>query len=245
MFNTKIPLYGIIIIISIILGLINIYIRTKKFEFTKEERMAIILYIIIGVFFGSKLLTFILNFKKYNGFFDITKVGLSSYGGLIAMILMMLLFAIQFKKDKMTMLYIICSSVPLMYGIGKIGCFVAGCCYGIEYSGPLHIVYNYSLSAPKGVALFPVQICESITFLLIYLFIVKMENKLSKEYLVSCTFILGGLCKFIWDFFRYNPTNNLFTPNKIISLFFIILGFIIYIYYRFINKKNKVTKVSK
>ena len=44
-----------------------------------------------------------------------------------------------------------------MYSIGKIGCLLVGCCYGIEYSGPFSIVYNYSYSDIVGVRLFPIQ----------------------------------------------------------------------------------------
>ena len=57
-----------------------------------------------------------------------------------------------------------------MYAVGKIGCFFAGCCYGIEYNGFLNVTYNYSAIAPKGISLFPIQLLESIVFLIIFLY---------------------------------------------------------------------------
>ena len=60
--------------------------------------------------------------------------------------------------------------LPLLYAVGKIGCFIAGCCYGIEYYGIGNVVYNY---VPKseiiGLHLFPIQIVESIVFFLIFI----------------------------------------------------------------------------
>ena len=70
-----------------------------------------------------------------------------------------------------------------MYAIGKIGCFLVGCCYGIKYSGIFSVVYNYSLHAPVGVSLFPIQLVESIVFLLIFIYMLnkKLQNKFNTQ----------------------------------------------------------------
>ncbi|MEY8318756.1 prolipoprotein diacylglyceryl transferase family protein [Oscillospiraceae bacterium 50-58] len=39
-------------------------------------------------------------------------------------------------------------SLPLVHGFGRIGCALAGCCYGIPYSGPFALTYHNSIAAP-------------------------------------------------------------------------------------------------
>ena len=113
-----------------------------------------------------------------------------------------------------------------MYGISKIGCFLAGCCYGIKYNGPLSITYKYSLSAPKNISLLPIQIIETITFILIYLYISKKKKE--NKNIIGITLLLCGLSKFLLDYLRMNHIDKILTVNQIVSIPFIIIGLILY-----------------
>lgn len=135
MFDTRIPLYGIFIILALIFGLIVIYKNTKLLNFKKEEVMGLLIYIILGAIFGAKYFKFFTNYERYNKIFEFYKIGFSSYGAVIGIIIMLFLFSIQYKKSFKKLIYISIPAIPLMYSVGKIGCFLAGCCYGIEYSG--------------------------------------------------------------------------------------------------------------
>ena len=117
-------------------------------------------------------------------------------------------------------------AIPLMYGISKIGCFLAGCCYGIKYNGPLSITYKYSLSAPKNISLLPIQIIETITFILIYLYISKKKKE--NKNIIGITLLLCGLSKFLLDYLRMNHIDKILTVNQIVSIPFIIIGLILY-----------------
>ena len=106
MFNTKISLYGIVMILSIIIGLIVVYIYAKKEKFTKEELMVFIIFIGLGTIYGAKYYTFFTNPNKYNGHFDFIRVGQSSYGALIGILLMLFLYSKLCKKSYKDLLYI-------------------------------------------------------------------------------------------------------------------------------------------
>lgn len=223
MFKTTIPIYAICIILSLIVGLIGIYINLKKSDLKKEESLGLIIYIILGTIYGAKLFTIITNLDK--GVIKFQEAGLSSYGAVIGIILMMILFGIQFKKKISDLLYIVVPVIPLMYAIGKIGCFLVGCCYGVEYSGPFNVVYNYSLDAPKGIHLFPIQLVETIVFTIIFLIINKIDKKNKRIYL---TFIICAISKFILDFLRFREISKILSINQIVSIIFLILGIICY-----------------
>ena len=186
MFQTNFSFYGLFIILAIICGLVIVYMNLKFLKFKKEETIGLLLYIALGCIFGAKYYTYFVNYQKYNGFFNFIRVGLSSYGAVIGILFMLLLFSKQYKKNFKDLLCILLPAIPFMYAVGKIGCFFAGCCYGIEYNGFLNVTYNYSAIAPKGMSLFPIQLLESIVFLIIFLYVnqrmtQKIQAKINKS----------------------------------------------------------------
>ena len=233
MFDTRIPLYGIFIIIAILCGLLVIYRNANYLNMKKEETFGLLLYIALGAVFGAKYFTFFTNFSKYNGMFEFSKIGLSSYGAIMGILILLFLFSKQYKKKFKDLVYVISPAIPLMYGIGKIGCFLAGCCYGIEYNGPLRVIYKYSYSAPNGVGLFPVQLLEAIVFILIFIHIFY-RSKIVKEKIIPQTFIFCGIAKFLLDYLRVSHFEKVFTLNQIVSLFFVFIGL-----YLLFNDKKK------
>lgn len=116
-------------------------------------------------------------------------------------------------------------SIPLMYAIGKIGCFITGCCYGIEYNGIGNIIYKYSLDAPQNVPLFPIQILETIIFFIIFMYIINktLKNKFNWNSLGK-SFILCGIAKFSLDFLRASHNNKILSLNQYVSILFILIG---------------------
>ena len=226
MINTKIPVYGIFVVTGILSGLYIIYKKVKTLNYKKEENYGLILYILLGTLFGAKYFTLLTNFNKYKDNIDFNKIGLSSYGAAIGILILLIIFAKQYKKNFKELINNILPAIPLMYGISKIGCFLAGCCYGIKYNGPLSITYKYSLSAPKNISLFPIQIIETITFILIYLYISKKKKE--NKNIISITLLFCGLAKFLLDYLRINHIGKILTINQIVSIPFIITGLILY-----------------
>jgi phosphatidylglycerol:prolipoprotein diacylglycerol transferase len=236
MINTSINLYGSMLLLAIISNVVVIIILSKKYSFSKMEVVSMLIYENIGIVTGGKIFTYITNYKEYNGQFDFLQLGFSSYGGLIGALLFLILFSFQFKKNLKVILYIFMTPIPLIYSIGKIGCFLVGCCHGIEYSGIGSVTYNYSRVVSSNVSFFPVQILETIAFLLIfiYLFCKNVKGKFNIK-ILGIGFILSGIAKFFLDFFRISHIGKIFSLNQIISLLFIIIGL-------YLCLKNKIKK---
>lgn len=221
MFDIKINLYGLMIILSLIANIIAEIFLLKRTDIISEEKTALIALESIGVIIGAILLhNFeIGNFKLYKQI----SLGLSSYGALIGAILMMLLYCLVFKRNVLEMGKYLLMPIPLMYGIGKLGCFFAGCCHGIEYNGPLSIVYNYSKLAEAGVHYFPIQLVESIVFILIFIILIilykKNYSKITEIELITCAF-----SKFALEYLRISHVDVVISTTQIISIVFFLLG---------------------
>jgi prolipoprotein diacylglyceryltransferase len=219
------PFYGIIILISLTIGLFYIFRMLKK-EGIKDKNiyLYILLYGSFAFIFG-KLYTMVSS-NEYN----LLKAGLSSYGGLIGVILATIIFELILPTNKKLIKYSIIS-LPLTYGIAKIGCFIAGCCYGIPYNGLFNVVYKDGLNIP----LFPIQITETIVFIIIFIICNKLRNNKNIIYITSCISIIA---KFLLDFLRYEHINKIISSNQIFSIIILLVLIIIFI----INKNKKKTR---
>lgn len=221
MFQTKIPLYGICILISFIFGLGVIFIHSKELKISLEYRFYLIFLAFFGGICGAKYYTYFTNLDQYQNHFNFFQIGFSSLGAVIGILIMMYFYSRMLKIKYEKMLEVVLPSIPLMYAIGKIGCFLAGCCYGIEYHGLFSIVYHYSIEAPNGISLFPVQIFETIVFLILYIIIEWMHIRNVGVIMTSC-----GVCKFVLDFLRHGRTSFL-TINQVVCFIFILIGIVI------------------
>ena len=224
MIHTNIPLYGIMILFSLFINIIIVMFIYKKYYFSEDEIIGALIYENIGIIFGAKLLTYMQNYNLYSKF-DFFSLGLSSYGAFIGAMISLFIFSLQFKKPLKNILFTFIQPIPLMYAIGKIGCFLAGCCYGIEYTGIGNIIYKYSKVAPNNIHLFPVQIAETFAFTIIFIYMIKkfIKNQFNWKTL-GISFILCGLTKFCLDYFRASHINTLLSLNQLISLIFILIG---------------------
>ena len=107
------------------------------------------------------------------------------------------------KKETGKWLDIIIFGVLAGHSIGRIGCFLEGCCYGITTNLPWAIK-NPSLR--DNLLRHPIQLYESLCYLLIFLLLYfyskKMKLKNGSLFLIGVA--LHSLARFIIEYFRYN-----------------------------------------
>ena len=219
--------YPSMIVLSMVLNVLLVLLISRKFNYPFYEVVSMIVIDTLGIIFGGILYTYI--------FFD--SFGFSSLGGMFGGLLTLLIYSILLKKNFKYILILFMPSIPLMYAIGKIGCFVAGCCYGIPYDGIGHVVYVNSKVALLNTPLFPIQIVESFVFFMIFIYVISryMKNLFSIKLIVK-EIIVCSIAKILLDFFRYDHVTKFITTNQIMCLVFIIVS-CIYLY--FLKKRVK------
>ena len=217
------PFYGIIIVLSVFIGMFYIYLCLKKDGYQSSQ---ILLYFIMYV-------TYAFTFGKMYTFFvsgggNLFEAGLSAYGGLIGVVVASIIFEKIFPSNGSIIKYSILS-LPLVYGISKIACFVAGCCGGIPYNGIFKVKYIDLLNIWQ----FPIQLVETITFLLIFFICHLLRKNKNINYIVL---IFASIFKFLLDFLRYDHVNVLITKNQIFSIILLLITIVLYIKNRINNK---------
>ena len=122
-------------------------------------------------------------------------------------------------------------SIALAQGFGRIGCFLAGCCYGKETSGPLAVTFTNSDFAPNNVALIPTQIYSGIldfAHFLLLLYVAK--HKKADGQVAACYLIFYSIGRFVIEFFRGDIERGsvgVLSTSQFISIFTTVAGIIL------------------
>lgn len=218
------PIYEVLIYLSIIIGAIYIYVSMNKENLPKKNIAVFFILFFSIVILTAKMYTFI----EFHGKVKFFTIGLTGYGGLIGVLLASLIYNFIYKDQSFFKYTII--SLPLIYGFAKLACFFHGCCYGIPYDGFLAVTYPHVMDQ----SLFPIQLVESIVFVIIFLICNTLHNNKNITYI---TLITICIVKFLLDFLRYGHLQELISNNQIVSIVICSITIIVYLIKKFNNKK--------
>ena len=220
------PFYGIIIVLSVFIGMYYIYFNLKKDGYkNKQILMYFIMYIVFAFVCGKMYTSLVYGEESF------LYAGLSAYGGLVGVVIAAIIFERIIPTDGSITKYTILS-LPLVYGLTKIACSIVGCCGGIPYNGLFKIKYINTLDIWQ----FPIQIVETIVFIILFILLNKFKRN---KYINYISLLIVCIIKFLLDFLRYEHIKLLITRNQIFSiiLFFIII--IVFIINKFKTSSNK------
>ena len=123
------------------------------------------------------------------------------YGGLIGMILVSLAY-VRRKKLSRDYIDLTAAAIPLFHAWGRVGCFLGGCCFGIECS--FGFVYHYSpIEMANGVRRLPVSLFEAIFNAALSAFLYGcFRKKKHRGYLLNIYLYAYPVWRFVIEFFR-------------------------------------------
>ncbi len=190
----------------------------------------------IGVLIGSHLLFFLQRIHMIGklSFWELIS-GSVFYGGLFGGLAAGVWF-VRYKKYDMALYGDIAAfTIPLFHGIARIGCFLAGCCYGIECSFGFTMTHSDVYMA-NDVSRFPVQLLESALELTLFavLYAGFFRRGKAKGILLWIYLISYAVIRFLDEFLRgddvlrgiYGP----FSMSQWISLLVLVMAGLFYIY---------------
>ena len=210
--------------------------RFKK-EDDKMELLVALLWSGVGLLVGGHLLYAVTNIegiinsiRNGDGFFRILMLYFSGnvfYGGLIGSYIAFLLYFVIKKKDVHHYIDEGALFIPFFHMFGRIGCFLSGCCYGVECE--IGFVYKYSMiEAANGVCRFPVQLVEAAGNLLIFLLMLYLYKRGILRYkLIYLYFIIYPIMRFVLEYFRGDTYRGFLfslSTSQIISIPVFIYG---------------------
>ena len=140
--------------------------------------------------------------------------GIVFYGGFIGGavgILIYTKFAKDVKAHRDHLLDIYAVLTPLFHTFGRIGCFLAGCCYGVESEIGFTVHNNTVNPGINGVNRFPIQPVESACNFLLFLFLLYLFKKRATESRLIYIYMLTyPVIRFITEMFRGDTYRGIF-----------------------------------
>ena len=132
------------------------------------------------------------------------------------------------------------ASISMAQGFGRIGCFLAGCCYGRETTSRFGVVFPEGGLAPAGVKLIPTQLISSAGDFLIMIVLLLYYRKNKKDGTPGNVgflyMLLYGVGRFLVEFLRNDNRGGawMFSTSQWISMVILAGGIVLYL----VNKKR-------
>lgn len=217
----------------------SIYLAGKEgIPAVKMEGLALVIVVTAGV--GSKLLTA----YDYPGFYSggsshflfdqVLGRGGVFYGGFLFAVASSAVYCRVAGLPGWQIADCVAPGLALAQGLGRIGCFLAGCCWGTATQLPSGVVFTSEVAhditgVPLYLKLHPTQLYEASLALLVIPLLVWLTKTKAFQGEVMLVYVLYyAVARFFLEFFRGDPRgyylDGLLSTSQIISVFLILFA---------------------
>jgi phosphatidylglycerol:prolipoprotein diacylglycerol transferase len=219
--------YGVLVATGVLLALWYGRRRAARVGVDPDKLWSLGIYGVLASLLGAKLWLIATAWEYYSAnpreIFSVTmfQSGGTFYGGVFGGIIGVILYAHFQKMPLLPVFDICCAAVPLGHSIGRLGCFMAGCCFGKPTDVAWGVTFTNPVAAqlagtPLGIHLHPTQLYEAALEFLNFLFLVWLGNRqrFSGQIAGTCM-ILYGFERGILEFFRGDPGRTMMFHDSI------------------------------
>lgn len=238
--------YSLLLFIGVIACLVLLSFFAKKIHWPKSYTYTIEITACISIIVGivSAILFQLLFNALKNDNSDSPLFAMTFFGGLVGGVITFLLIYLFYIKKKYKnfglkdILIIAPACITLAHAFGRIGCFCAGCCYGIETTSWLGVQFPGMTHKVYPTQLFEAFFLFALTVVLALLAFKKKSIFTFPAYLASY-----GVFRFLIEFIRGDDRGAYFlslSPSQWFSIFSVIIAIILVIY--FVRKRKNDSK---
>lgn len=242
--------YGLMIIIGIFAAFSVAQRRAKKIGLDPDKVFDLGLMCGVGGILGAKLLYLITEWRDIvNGGMGLREImfGFVVYGGIIGGILAGYLYCRWKKLSFLKHFDLVMPSIALAQGFGRIGCFLAGCCYGRETDAWYGMEFNHSVYQNMvGVKVIPTQLVMSVANFVHFFLLIFLAKKVKKDGVIAgCYLLFYSIGRFLIEFLRDDPRGGVgvLSTSQFISLFIFAAGLIMTLFFGL--RKNPQDEVKE
>lgn len=178
-----IPMYGLFLALAFSLSYVQSVVGAMRLKLDPKHIENLFLVIVVSSVIGSR--GFHVLFENFSYFrerpiemFYFWQGGFTFYGALLLAMLSAVSYAFYSKLDIPK--YCDIAAIAIIVGliVGRLGCFLAGCCWGHPTTMPWGVSFTHphTFASPRGVPLHPTQLYESFLCIGIYLHLLRQIN---------------------------------------------------------------------
>jgi phosphatidylglycerol:prolipoprotein diacylglycerol transferase len=221
----RLATYGVLVALGYLAALFYARTNARRIAFDEEQFWDMFAALIIGAVMGGKILYAVLFWHGFGdsffgrlwGVLRDFRSGFVYLGGLAGAISVGYWYLRKNAIEFFSTADMLAPAIALGHAIGRIGCFMAGCCYGLPTSGRFGVVFNdpdcLVPSYYLGVPLHPVQLYESVCNLLLFLALHRMflAREKFRKGAVFMAYACGyALVRFSLEFLRGDERGGFF-----------------------------------
>jgi len=240
--------YGFFLAIAFIAGILVTSRHARKEGINADSVWNMGLVVLCATLVGSKLLLLITDFSYYAAnpreIFSLSTLRSMGvfYGGLLLALAAATWYLRKHRLPAWRMADCAAPGIALGQAIGRIGCFMAGCCYGSPTDVPWAICFTdhyaaENMGTPLNIHLHPTQLYESAGTLILFGFLMW---RLSRRHITGQIILeyLGAyaILRFFIEFFRADDRgevfNGLLSTSQFIAVIMLAAAIVTYFYLR-------------
>ena len=242
--------YGLMLAIAFFIGLAYVYRRAKRERLPVEQMFNLAYIIVFTGIIGGRLGYVVLHVSEFaddpfsiiNPFHSdrIGIAGLNLYGGVVLALIAAWAYLRIKKLPVLAVFDLVAPTVGIGLGLGRIGCFLNGCCFGTPTTLPWGVAFPAD-SIPSFIygqqPLHPAQLYSSAYgFLLFWGLHQLLKRKRFDGQVMAVYLMVEAVFRYLIEYVRYYETEMKLsflgmepTWNQIVSLMLFAIGLIIYI----------------
>ncbi len=206
-----VPFYGVFVALGVMVSFLFFTKRSSMLSIDRLKKIQIAASASIGVLIGSRIV-FVLSMlpvmMKDFSLQQVVKISLGGgfvfYGGLLGAIGALYLYGKVRKINTDDLLQTAAPCFPLFHAFGRIGCFMAGCCYGIPCS------VGFPLAVEPDVKRFPVQLVEAFACIVLFVLLLVAEKLFPRVRLLTVYLVSYAVIRFGLEFLRGDVVRGFF-----------------------------------
>ena len=255
LFGREIPFYGIMFIVGFAVAVLTAIPKARKMKLPFTGLACAGVFAGVGGILGAKLLSILTSIRyiiEYKiPFLNIIQNGFVFYGGLLGGALGLFLFTKMFHAPVLQYFDLFAAGTALGHSIGRVGCLLSGCCYGLPTSGGFYVIYRHAIdpNTPLGVPLLPMQLIESFCLIAIYIVCEIVFYRGKRAGVSAAVYALSyATARFILEFFRGDAVRGVWgglSTSQYISIAVVIFCLSVIGYMLFHGKRGARTAENK
>ncbi|HAG69062.1 MAG TPA: prolipoprotein diacylglyceryl transferase [Lachnospiraceae bacterium] len=222
--------YGLMIGIGFMIAVLYGGYRCEHgLKLSSDHYSSLAIYTLIFGWLGGKIMFIIVEFKSFlaSPLSVLGSSGFVVYGGIITGVITIFGYCRLKKLSFLSYLDALVPGVAICQGFGRLGCFMAGCCYGKQTTSRFSVVFPENSLAPHGVHLIPTQLYSAAFDLLLAGFMILMCRRVKRRGDISVIYFGGyAIGRFIIEFFRDDPRGSvgILSTSQFISILMLIFA---------------------
>lgn len=235
----QIPSYGVLVALGVVMGLLALKRRADRRGLDGGLLVDVALWLVIWALAGAKGLLVLVELPRYIDnpaqMLSVLRAGGVFLGGFIAAVIAGSVLFRRHRLAPLATMDVVIPSLALGHAIGRIGCLLAGCCWGSACELPWAVTYTDPLAAanvgtPLHVALHPFPAYSAVFNLGLWVLLEWMYARRPPSGRVFAAYLMVyGSGRFLLEWTRGDASRGFvlsgaLSTSQLISLGMIILG---------------------